>query len=148
MDKYITETNKNYSLIDKNTGEIIEYKQVKKVSIDDFIMVFFNCFPEVFKLEGNALKVLMCMWKQSSYNKDLAESNVFTNNYLFKEYVRSTGLNLTDGAINLYVTLIAKTGLIIKKCRGTYMLNPTYFFKGNLANRSKLQLNIVVEPNK
>ena len=37
---------------------------------------------------------------------------------------------------------MAKKGILIKECRGQYILNPLYFFKGTLGNRAKLQLNI------
>lgn len=144
MKKYITETSKDYALLDKHTGEILEYKQTKKVSIDEFIMVFFSGFPEVFKLEGNALKVLMCIWKFSSFNLHAPEANMFINNVLFKEFVRKEGLDIADSTIDVYVSTLNKKGLILKKCRGTYMLNPDYFFKGTLSNRSKLKLSIEV----
>lgn len=144
MEKYTTKVNKDYALLDKHTGEILEYKQVKKVSIDEFIMVFFSSFPEVFKLEGNALKVLMCIWKFSSYNLYNAEANVFINNVLFKEFVRKEGLEIADSTIDVYISNLNKKNLLIKKCRGTYILNPEYFFKGTLSNRSKLKLSIEV----
>ena len=37
MKTLITKTSDDYSLLDKRTGEIIEYKQTKKVELGEFI---------------------------------------------------------------------------------------------------------------
>ena len=74
--------------------------------------------------------------------------NLFYNNKIFKEYVRSTGLNLTDLTINMYVSKLAKKDILIKQCQGTYMLNPLYFFKGKLSDRTRIDYHIVVENKK
>lgn len=149
MKKYTTEINEDYALLDKSTGEILEYKQTKKVSMDEFILVFLHSIPEICKLEGNAIKLLICLWKISSFNPyNTEEGNLFYNNTFFKSQVRYFGLDMSDGSINLYISQLAKTNFIIKKCRGAYLLNPKYFFKGTLSNRSKLQLSIEVDPIK
>lgn len=147
MTKYITETSEDYSLVDKNTGEVLEYKQTKKITIDEFIMVFFASYPELFKLKGVTLKVLMCCWKMSTYNPaNNTEGNVINNNALFKSYCKSQGLQTTDANIDNAVSELSKRNLLIKICRGAYLLNPNYFFKGSLSDRSKIDIYFKVEP--
>ena len=146
-EKYITKENENYALLDKQTGELLKYNQVQKVTLDEFIMVFFSCYPNVFKLEGNQLKLLMCIWKYSSLNND-NQGNLFYNTAVFKQYVRDYGLDMSDSAINLYVSQLTKAGFLIKKCRSMYLLNPNYFFKGRLSDRTRIDYHIVVENKK
>ena len=149
MERYITETSDQYSLLDKATGEILEYRQTKKVSMEEFIMIFFSSFPELFKLQGVHLKILLCCWKYSSYDADnVKEGNVFHNNSSFKGFCRQDGLDISDPQIDNAVSALCRRRLLIKRCRGEYLLNPEYFFKGKLSNRSKLQLNLLVDPLK
>lgn len=148
MSKYTTVTDPDYSLLDNHTGEILKWKKTKVVSIDEFMLFFFASMPQIFRLEGQQMKTLMCCWKYSSYNNVETEGNLVYNNKLFKDYVRSCGLDVSDGAIDLMMYNLAKEGMLIKRCRGVYMLNPKYFFKGTLSKRSKLELKVVTNCNK
>lgn len=149
MAKYITEKSDVYSLYDNITGELLEYKQVRKVSMDEFIMVFFTSYPELMKLSGVQLKILMCCWKLSSFNPlNETVGNIVHNNPMFKEYCREEGLNAPDASIDNAISQLCKKRLILKRCKGEYMLNPEYFFKGTLSNRSKIDLRFIVEPTK
>ena len=146
MDTFVTQTDPDYSLVDKHTGEIQEWKRTRVVSVDEFIMFFFASMPDLFKLKGLQLKVLMCCWKHSTYNDVETEGNILYNNKLLKDYIRSCGLVITDGAIDVIIHNLCKQNIIIKKCKGAYMLNPQYFFKGKLADKSKLELRMVTNP--
>ena len=98
MSTFVTQADPDYSLLNEHTGEVIEWRRTKVVSIDEFIMFFFASMPELFKLKGLQLKVLMCCWKHSSYGAVETEGNIVNNNKLLKEYIRSCGLDITDGA--------------------------------------------------
>ena len=148
MAKYITETSEDYSLLDNHTGELLEYRQTRKLSLEEFIMVFFSSYPELFKLKGLQLKILMCCWKHSTYNKENDHSgNIVHNNASFKAHCREEGLDISDASIDNNISSLCKVGLLIKKCRGEYLLNPEYFFKGSLSQRTKVWMNFVVESN-
>lgn len=149
MKKYQTVTSEDYSLLDNNTGEILEFRQTRKVTVEEFIMIFFSSYPELLRLKGVPLKVLMCCWKMSSYNPtNETEGNVLHNNATFKEYCRTQGLETSDANIDNAISELAKKGFLLKKCRGEYMLNPNYFFKGSLSSRSKIEFNFTVEPTR
>lgn len=149
MEKYITQPSNRYVKLEQDTGVIEVYKETKKVTIDEFIMIFFSSFPELFSLQGAQLKVLMCCWKYSTYNAEQVEDgNVVHNNSSFKAYCKQDGLETSDAHIDNAISSLCKRGLLIKRCRGEYLLNPEYFFKGKLSDRSKLQLNILVDPLK
>ena len=148
MKKYVTEKSENYALLDKQTGEILDYSIAKKVSLDEFIMVFFAGCPELMDLTGNHLKVLICCWKHSSYNPNNEESgNIVHNSPSFKEACRENGLDVSNAVIDNAISALCKKGFLIKRCRGEYLLNPEYFFKGSLSSRSKIRLSYIVEPD-
>jgi hypothetical protein len=147
MTKYITEKSDDYSVVDNHTGEILDLNFTKKITLDEFIMVFFSSCPELMNLTGNHLKVLICCWKHSSYNPENEErGNILHNGPGFKSACRENGLDISNAAIDNAVSALCKKGFLIKKFRGEYLLNPQYFFKGRLSNRSKVRVNYVVEP--
>lgn len=144
---FISQKIKDYALLDKHTGELLEYRQTKKVGIDEFIMVFFSSIPKILDLKGTQIKVLMCCWKYSSFNPlNTTQGNTISNNKMFKSYIRECGFDTTDDSINNAICALCKKGLLIKRCKGEYMLNPEYFFKGTIAQRSKLKFSVEVDP--
>ena len=148
MSRYITEKSKDYSIVDNHTGELLEFRQTRKLSLDEFIMVFFSSYPEIFKLQGMQLKVLMCCWKHSTYNKENdTTGNIVHNNTSFKRHCREEGLDVSDASIDNAISTLCKVGLLQKKCRGEYLLNPDYFFKGVLTQRTKVLMQYVVGPD-
>lgn len=147
MKALITKTSGEYSLLDKNTGEIIEYKHTKKVDLGEFIQVYFSSCPQIMRLKGSYLKVLICIWKYSTYNSsNEMEGNIIHNDSLFKKYCHDEGIGDSNALIDNAFSKLNKEGIIIKQCRGTYMLNPEYFFKGSLSSRSKILFTYKVEP--
>lgn len=146
MATFLTKSSSEYSLLDKSTGEILEYRQTKKVKLGDFIQVYFASCPEIMKLNGVFIKVLVCIWRYSTYNpSNETEGNLICNNLMFKRYCKEEGLECSDATIDNAFCKLNKEGIIIKQCRGTYMLNPKYFFKGSLGSRTKILYNLKVE---
>lgn len=149
MENFIKVPSENKLLLDKETGEITTYFHTKKVTIDEFIMIFFSSYSVLLKLSGFTLKVLMCCWKHSSFSPNIEkEGNIIHNDTMFKEYCFSQGFTNSAASIDNAISELARKGILIKKCRGSYLMNPEYFFKGKLSDRSKLQYNIIVEPTK
>lgn len=147
MSRYITQTSEDYSIVDNHTGELLELRQTRKLSLEEFIMVFFSSYPQLFKLKGLQLKILMCCWKHSTYNKENdTTGNIVHNNASFKQHCREEGLDIADASIDNTISSLCKTGLLVKKCRGEYLLNPDYFFKGSLSQRTKVLMQFIVEP--
>ena len=91
----------------------------------------------------------MGCWKYSSYNStNYAEGNIVHNNPSFKEFCRQDGLVTSDANIDNAISTLCKKGLLIKRCKGEYILDPRYFFKGKLSDRSKIKYTFIVEPTK
>lgn len=147
MEAFVKLKSQDYSLLDNRTGEILEYRQTKKVTLSEFMMVFFSSYTDMLKLTGLEIKVLMCIWTHSSFNsRNSKDGNIIHNDAVFKENCKQDGLNTTNANIDNVFSKLCKMGFLIKKCRGTYLLNPKYFFKGTLSDRTKIQYNIMVEP--
>lgn len=143
MTKYITAKLRDFEAIDKRTGELLELQQVKKLKIEEFLMIFIACCPGLLNLKGIPLKVLICCWKHSSYNKEnCVEGNIVNNSPSFKKYCREDGLNTSDACIDRAFSQLCSANLLIRKCRGEYLLNPKYFFKGTLSDRTKLIMHL------
>ena len=143
-------THPELNVVNVETGEIVSgVATVRCDSVDDFIMCFFNSIPQITKLEGNVLKILMWCWRFSTFSSSIPEANVIVNNKAFKEMIRKEGGdNYSDSMIDRAVHILHKNGLLIRRCKGSYFLNPDYFFRGTLSNRARLQCNITYEPTK
>ena len=140
-------TNPQLAVVNTNTGEIQSaVAKIKVDSVDEFIFCFLNSIPQITSLDGNSMRVLMWCWKFSTFNSIKPEANYIHNDIDFKESIRNEGGNLSNGVIDLAVHNLCKKGFLIKKCRGKYMLNPDFFFKGTISNRSKLVCNIEYNP--
>lgn len=135
--------NPELAIVNTTTGEIV--KGVAKIhcsSIEDFMMCFLSSIPQITRLKGNNIRVLMWCWRFSSFNPSIPEANIITNDLAFKDNIRKAGGDLTDTVINKSIHTLYKEGMLLKRCKGSYFLNPTYFFRGTLSNRTKLLLNI------
>lgn len=130
-----------------NTGEVVSgVSEVKCSDIDAFIMCFLKSIPEITNLDGNSIRVLLWCWKLSNFNINLPTGNTISNNQVFRNSVRENGGDLTDSVITKAFHILAKKGLLIKQCKGQYTLNPEYFFKGTLSNRSSLKYTLSYNP--
>lgn len=109
---------------------------------NEFIMCFLRSIPEVTRYDGNTMRVLMWCWMFSSFNVNIPEANTITNDKAFKEKIRQNGGDLSDSAIDKAIHNLYRGGMLQRRCKGSYFLNPNYFFRGTLTNRAKLQYNI------
>lgn len=131
------------SVVNNTTGEIISgVADIRCETIDEFIMCFMSCIPQVVRLDGNTIRVLMWCWKFSTFNPNIPEANVVTNDQAFKDRIRQEGGDMTNSTIDKAIYILHKEGMLIRRCKGSYFLNPDYFFKGTLSNRAKLKCSI------
>ena len=126
------------------TGAIV---QKTYSNLDEFIMCFLKTIPELAKLDGNCIRVMMFCWKFSTFNPSTNEPNYITNSKKFKQDIRDTGVDLSDSVIDRCMCMLAKHGFLGKECKGVYSLNPEYFFRGKLDSRSKLKTVLEYKPN-
>ena len=63
-----------------------------------------------------------------------------------KEKIRQEGGEMTDTTIDKAIHTLFKKGMLQRRCKGSYFLNPDYFFKGTLSNRTKLKYTVSYRP--
>ena len=141
--KFRTITDPDRVIVNKNTGEI-EDLLTKKVceTPEEFIKLYLTSINDLITLDSRLMQILLVCVKRSTFSDSKGcEGNIFHNDYFFKQTCKSIiGEDLTDNAINVYVSRLAKQNIIIRYCRGGFILNPKYFFKGTIAKKSRLQL--------
>ena len=125
-------------------GELISAEQtiIKKVNVEEFCQVYLQDSEDFSNLSGSEYKILIQCWLHSVYYKESnldIPGNVVTFNSLLKESIQKvTGLK--DGTIRNTFSSLVKKGMLLKPegIKGIYYLNPKYFFKGKLTERTKL----------
>lgn len=136
-------THPELQVVNASTGEIVSaVADIKCSTIDEFIMCFMSSIPQVVQLDGNTIRVLMWCWKFSSFNPSIPEANTITNDKAFKERIRKEGGDMSDATIDKAIHTLYKKEMLLRRCKGSYFLNPDYFFRGTLSNKAKLQCNI------
>lgn len=151
MPKFHREIVPDKFIID-NDG-VIEGAVIKTVleTPEDFIKLYLYSIDNLIDLNPRLLQVLLICVKHSTYSKlNGMEGNFFSNDKAFKENCRKvikTKKPLSDGAINVCIHRLTELKVIIRYCRGSYALNPRYFFKGKISNKSRLKLVAVYEGN-
>ena len=130
-------------------GEVVsgEIKRIKKCSAEEFCQLYLKDNAEFYKLSQAEHSILaVCMYLSTYYDKEKSTviGNVVTCNSLFIDEVKGrTGLK--ESTIRNSLVTLSKKRMIIKdtKHRGVYFLNPEYFFKGSISDRTKVIKNII-----
>jgi len=126
---------------DKETGEVIQEtsKVIKKVAHDEFMQVYLDDLKGIMSIENKSqLKVLVELWKLAKFN---------TNQVIIVKAVKqqiADNIGIAYKTVDNHIVKMQKSGLLIRKDRSVYYLNPKYFFKGYLENRPKL-IRFIVE---
>lgn len=141
----IKDQNTHYDL-DQATGEITNIhvvetvRQVKKLSTyDEFIMVYLNDISSFINLDNaTQMKIMALIWRDVPMNNGTTnEGNIIT--ILKEDKEKWAGeINVSLGTVNNAISALLKKHLIYAVSRSRYKLNPLFFFKGKLADRSKL----------
>lgn len=131
---------------DLNISYNIHNGNTNKTKNKEVMHLLIEVIPEITNLDGNSIRVLLWCWKLSNFNINLPTGNTISNNQIFRNSIRENGGDLTDSVITKAFHILAKKGLLIKQCKGQYTLNPEYFFKGTLSNRSSLKYTLSYNP--
>lgn len=125
-------------------GEIIsaDIKTIRQVNAEEFCQIYLQDNAEFFKLSKSESNVLAVCWYTSNYYQDsefaLPGNKVSLDEQLKDIIHAKTGL--VHGTIKNAINSLVKKGMLLKdpKYKSIYYLNPKYFFKGKLSDRTKL----------
>lgn len=130
-------------------GEIIsaEVKTIKTVSAEQFCQIYLRDNEEFYKLSKAESNVLAVLWYTSNYYED-TERALPGNKISLDEELRDTikvKTNLASGTIRNTITSLVKKKMLLKDSRykSVYYLNPEYFFKGKISDRTQIIKNII-----
>ena len=134
---------KTRTIIDQETGEIIEQESVviKKLKPHEFIQVYLEDMSGLMQLKSiSETKILYVLWKYSNYIED--DDSYIGNKFILDKSLKDKILNETgfvESTVKNTISSLVKRGILIKdkKYKMNYYLNPIYFFKGKLSDRTR-----------
>lgn len=130
-------------------GEILsaEVKTIKTVSAEQFCQIYLRDNEEFYKLSKAESNILAVLWYTSNYYED-KDRALPGNKISLDEELRDTikiKTNLAAGTIRNTITSLVKKKMLLKDSRykAVYYLNPEYFFKGKISDRTQIIKNII-----
>jgi len=130
-------------------GEIIsaDIKTIKTVSPDQFCQIYLQENEEFFKLSKSEANVLAVCWYTSNYYEDKEfqlPGNKVTLDEQLRDIIRAKTQLATGTIKNTIISLVKKEMLLKdKKYKAIYYLNPKFFFKGKISDRTKAIKNTI-----
>lgn len=126
----------------KETGEILQDFVVEKTcdTQEEFLKIYLNSIDDLSKIDHQTFEILLIILRRARFvDKDDVMGNEFFNNDIFKHEVKMK-LGLKDNAINKYVSNLTKAKILLRVNKGSYILNPRYFLKGKMTDKTRMEL--------
>lgn len=140
--RFRTIIDNNKSILDHTTGELSIYKKIICETPEEFIKIYLNCIEDLVQLDRRMFQILMVCLREAKFcDEKSKEGNILYNFADFKDKCRKHVDNeLSDKAINMYMSRLASQKLLLRRGRGTFILNPLYFAKGRITDETRWQL--------
>lgn len=127
-------------------GEILsaEIKTIKTVSAEQFCQIYLRDNEEFYKLSKAESNVLAVLWYTSNYYDEALPGNKISLDEELRDTIKIK-TNLAAGTIRNTITSLVKKKMLLKDSRykAVYYLNPEYFFKGKISDRTQIIKNII-----
>lgn len=130
-------------------GEILsaEIKTIKSLSAEQFCQVYLQENEEFFQLSKSEANVLAVCWYTSNYYEDKdfkLPGNKVTLDEQLRDIIKSK-TKLAAGTIKNTIVSLVKKDMLIKDSnyKSIYYLNPKFFFKGKISDRTKLIKHLI-----
>lgn len=135
-------------IVDNETGEVVS-AVAKRVcdTQEEFIKIYLNSIDDLISLDNRMFQVLMVCLREAKFcDEKNQDGNTISNFKDFKDKCRTLiGKELSDQAINMYMSRLTSAQILIRKGRGEFILNPRYFVKGQMTPKTRLQLVVEYE---
>lgn len=114
---------------------------------EQFCQIYLRDNEEFYKLTKAESNILAVLWYTSNYYED-KEQQLPGNKVSLDEQLRDTIKQKTGcayGTIKNTISSLVKKQMLLKdnRYKSVYYLNPQFFFKGKITDRSKIIRNIV-----
>ena len=145
MKKHVkTSIDNRYTVIDSETGEILDEQIIKHTylagSKEQFYIGYVKLLSVFQDISGPAIKVYAYLLERYNAGIMIGINKALKNE--IKKRINASG----DSTVNNALTELVKIGLLYKQkdVYGAYFINPRYAFKGSTSDRDKL-LKTVIE---
>lgn len=140
-------TLKGVETIDPTTGEVLALDiQIPMNDTDEWLTMYFKGMDILCNLNKCLQKVLIACLKTCTYNERLYNGNIVHNDSYLKKIVE-TEYGIKPSTVNNSINLLCKKGILLKKERGLYLINPELFWKGRISKRTKGTIKAVKQPD-
>lgn len=140
--KVINIAEKTLTILDVETGEIIsqESEIIKTTQKEpDFIKVYLNAILTFSGIKNISSDFLLCLCNYITYANDEKTQMRIIINKMIKDEI-SQKLNIKVNMIEKYIRKCVESGILFKtEYRGSYIVNPFLFAKGEWKNIKSLQ---------
>lgn len=140
MVRYRRKADDHREIHDKDTGEILgPVINTIYIQPENFSKLYNDSIDALLSLDPRALQVFLVATKYATFSEANGEGgSFFSNDTIFKENCkRLISENLKEKTINQYIYDLAKANIIIRRCRGTYLINPNCIIKGKMPKTPK-----------
>lgn len=140
--KVVNIAEKTYVILDVETGEILsqESEIIKtRQKEPDFVKVYLNAILTFSGIKSISSDFLVCLCNYITYaNDEKTQMRVIINKMIKDEMTQK--LNIKINMIEKYIRKCVESGILFKtEYRGSYIVNPFLFAKGEWKNIKSLQ---------
>lgn len=141
-DNYITIEVEGKKILTEDTGELDKmYARINVGSQEEFLKIYINSIDDLSNIDHQTFQVMLIVLKRAKYiDKDNIYGNEFFNNDNFKQEVKAKLGIKKDNTVNKYVSNLAKAKILLRVNKGSYILNPRYFARGVMTNKTRMEL--------
>lgn len=141
-DNYISVEVEDKKVLDEKTGELSKlYAKINVGSQEEFLKIYINSIDDLAKIDHTTFQVMLIVLKRAKFSdKDNVYGNEFFNNDNFKQEVKDKLGFKKDNTVNKYISILAKTKILLRVNKGSYILNPRYFARGKMTAKTRMEL--------
>ncbi|MDV7390848.1 replication/maintenance protein RepL, partial [Arthrospira platensis SPKY1] len=128
-------------VIDENTGELLSSKKVTKVMLPQepaFVKLYLQDVMKIMNLTSSCKDVLFAFLPTMGYN------NVIAAQKYVKEMICEQ-LGIKMNTLNKAIDTMSKEGVLVRKGRGIYVVNPQIIAKGKWEDIQEIRLQVTYD---
>lgn len=141
MVRYRREKDPDREIHSKKTGEVLgPVINTVYIQPENFTKLFNDSINMLLSVHPQALQVLLVAAKYATFSEaNGEEGSYFSNDAIFKQRCHDLiKPEIPKNTINKYIHDLAEASIIIRQCRGTYLINPYCLLKGKITKPTKL----------
>lgn len=127
----------NKCILDTETGEVTDYNvTVYYSNTDEFIALYLHTIPIVKNLTNREKDFLLDLLIAANFNPIASNKGnlIFTNSPDVDKIKKDYGV----GNVSMYMKKLVNLDLLQKEKRSVYLLNPLYFYRGKMTDRTNV----------